>query len=132
MYPYDEDTNLNSENENTGDTEASDETNTEPSEDGSYRMVRPDAGKSFDARQDEEPEPETRHSHDPGYRDANYTSESEGPANYYSPSPSSQRKGGQAEEGAPRNAGGGHSGSLPGMCPGGRRLRRRDRQQPRG
>ena len=92
MYPYDEDTNLNSENENTGDTEASDETNTEPSEDGSYRMVRPDAGKSFDARQDEEPEPETRHSHDPGYRDANYTSESEGPANYYSPSPSSQRK----------------------------------------
>ena len=65
MYPYDEDTNLNSENENTGDTEASDETNTEPSEDGSYRMVRPDAGKSFDARQDEEPEPETRHSHDP-------------------------------------------------------------------
>ena len=92
MYPYDEDTNLNSENENTGDTEASDETNTEPSEDGSYRMVRPDAGKSFDARQDEEPEPETRHSHDPGYRDANYTSESEGPANYYSPSPSSKRK----------------------------------------
>ena len=92
MYPYDEDTNLNRENGNTGDTEASDETNTEPSEDGSYRMVRPDAGKSFDARQDEEPEPETRHSHDPGYRDANYTSESEGPANYYSPSPSSQRK----------------------------------------
>ena len=48
MYPYDEDTNLNSENENTGDTEASDETNTEPSEDGSYRPLVAVAGRRVD------------------------------------------------------------------------------------
>ncbi len=44
-------------------------------------MVKPDAGKSFDAAQDEA-------GRDPGYRDANYTSEGDGASapNFYSPS----------------------------------------------
>ena len=68
MYPYDENDNLNNENtENSGNSSV-------PSDDGSYRMVKPDAGKSFDAAQDESS------NHDPGYRDANYTSENTGPA----------------------------------------------------
>ena len=90
MYPYDENENRNenipgeenaaeeSVNENAanpdaGAAEASagcDNAAEEP--DGSYRMVKPDAGKSFDAKQR------------PCYRDANYTSE--GAANFYSPS----------------------------------------------
>ena len=76
MYPYDENDNLNNENtENSGNSSV-------PSDDGSYRMVKPDAGKSFDAAQDESS------NHDPGYRDANYTSEGEGAStpNFYSPS----------------------------------------------
>lgn len=76
MYPYDENDNLNNENtESSGNSSV-------PSDDGSYRMVKPDAGKSFDAAQDESP------NHDPGYRDANYTSEGEGAStpNFYSPS----------------------------------------------
>lgn len=76
MYPYDENDNLNNENtENSGNSSV-------PSNDGSYRMVKPDAGKSFDAAQDESS------NHDPGYRDANYTSEGEGAStpNFYSPS----------------------------------------------
>ena len=76
MYPYDENDNLNNENtENNGNSSV-------PSDDGSYRMVKPDAGKSFDAAQDESS------NHDPGYRDANYTSEGEGAStpNFYSPS----------------------------------------------
>ena len=90
MYPYDENENRNENipgeenaaeenvNENAanpdaGAAEASagcDNAAEEP--DGSYRMVKPDAGKSFDAKQR------------PCYRDANYTSE--GAANFYSPS----------------------------------------------
>ena len=76
MYPYDENDNLNNENtESSGNSSV-------PSDDGSYRMVKPDAGKSFDAAQDESS------NHDPGYRDANYTSEGEGAStpNFYSPS----------------------------------------------
>ncbi len=76
MYPYDENDNLNNENtENSGNSSV-------PSDDGNYRMVKPDAGKSFDAAQDESS------NHDPGYRDANYTSEGEGAStpNFYSPS----------------------------------------------
>ena len=76
MYTYDENDNLNNENtENSGNSSV-------PSDDGSYRMVKPDAGKSFDAAQDESS------NHDPGYRDANYTSEGEGAStpNFYSPS----------------------------------------------
>ena len=90
MYPYDENENRNENvpgeenaaeenvnenaaNLNDGAAEASagcDNAAEEP--DGSYRMVKPDAGKSFDAKQR------------PCYRDANYTSE--GAANFYSPS----------------------------------------------
>ena len=76
MYSYDENDNLNNENtESSGNSSV-------PSDDGSYRMVKPDAGKSFDAAQDESS------NHDPGYRDANYTSEGEGAStpNFYSPS----------------------------------------------
>ena len=93
MYPYDENTNLNNENETSQNTENT-EGGSAPSEDGSYRMVRPDAGKSFDERQASEGESSGGYEpeHDPGYRDANYTSESSAAPNYYSPSPSSQRK----------------------------------------
>ena len=90
MYPYDENENRNenvpgeenaaeeSVNENAanpdaGAAEASAACDNAAEEsDGSYRMVKPDAGKSFDAKQR------------PCYRDANYTSE--GAANFYSPS----------------------------------------------
>ena len=49
-------------------------------------MIRPDAGKSFDAS-----EKANETERDPGYRDANYTSENTGPAaNFYSTS--TQRK----------------------------------------
>ena len=87
MYPYDENNNFETnENETTSENTGSG-ADAEPSaEDGSYRMVRPDAGKSFDAS---ERAKETER--DPGYRDANYTSENTGPAaNFYSPS--TQRK----------------------------------------
>ena len=68
MYPYDENNSTsNSANGNPNETGAQ--------SDGSYRMAKPDAGKSFDARQSEP---------DPGYRDANYTSEGSG-ASFYSP-----------------------------------------------
>lgn len=92
MYPYDENTNLNSENETSQNAENT-EGGSAPSEDGSYRMVRPDAGKSFDATQEASGEDGggSQREHNPGYRDANYTSEGS-PSNYYSPSPSSQRK----------------------------------------
>ena len=84
MYPYD-DNNLNSENpspQNEGAENAPD--------DGSYRMVRPDAGRSFDERQARQQEGAQY------YRDANYTSENEGAAaaSFYSPS-SRRRQPGQ-------------------------------------
>ena len=75
MYPYDENNDLNNENNS--------ENNSTPSDDGSYRMTRPDAGKSFDASQNDTAEQPDR---DPGYRDANYTSETSGAPNFYSPS----------------------------------------------
>ncbi len=93
MYPYDENNNLNNENENI---EAGSESGS-ASEDGSYRMVRPDAGKSFDERQASESSEEkasssyTESKRDPCYRDASYTSEGSA-SNYYSPTPSNQRK----------------------------------------
>ena len=67
MYPYDENDNLNNENVNGPDGSSANECGGESSTapDGSYRMTRPDAGKSFDAREKS-----------PCYRDANYTSES--------------------------------------------------------
>ena len=84
MYPYD-DNNLNSENpspQNEGAENAPD--------DGSYRMVRPDAGRSFDEQQARQQEGAQY------YRDANYTSENEGAAaaSFYSPS-SRRRQPGQ-------------------------------------
>lgn len=87
MYPYDENNNFeNSENNGESFNTSSDSGSTS-SEDGSYRIVRPDAGKSFDAASSSSGEAER----DPGYRDANYTSETTGPAaNFYSPS--TQRK----------------------------------------
>ena len=64
MYPYDEEKNENVEENPAGS-------------DGSYRMTRPDAGKSFDARQEPEPGAGTgTPAGDPCYRDANYTRES--------------------------------------------------------
>ena len=81
MYPYDENNNFETnENETTSENTGSG-ADAEPSaEDGSYRMIRPDAGKSFDAS-----EKANETERDPGYRDANYTSENTGPAaNFYS------------------------------------------------
>ncbi len=77
MYPYDENDNLNNENVNGPDGSSANECGGESSTapDGSYRMTRPDAGKSFDAREKS-----------PCYRDANYTSESGSAPGYYSPS----------------------------------------------
>ena len=79
MYPYDEEKNENVEENPAGS-------------DGSYRMTRPDAGKSFDARQEPEPGAGTgTPAGDPCYRDANYTSESgSAGASFYSPA--TQRK----------------------------------------
>lgn len=68
MYPYDE-------NNSTNNSVNGNPVETGAQSDGSYRMAKPDAGKSFDARQSEP---------DPGYRDANYTSEGSG-ASFYSP-----------------------------------------------
>lgn len=89
MYPYDDNNNenLNSENENTSAGETS-------GEDGTYRIVRPDAGRSDSYEGEKE--------RDPGYRDANYTSQSgsANSANFYSPAsarkaqkPRKQRRG---------------------------------------
>ena len=90
MYPYDENNNLNNENENPESGAAPD------AGDGSYRISKPDAGKSFD-----------QHSYDPGYRDANYTSESDGGAgmNFYSPAqPRKEKKPRQPRRGMPAAA----------------------------
>ena len=94
MYPYDENNNLYNENDSsqTENSAAADDTSasgdTSPAEDGSYRIVKPDAGRSYDERESSYSMPER----DPGYRDANYTSQSDtgASANFYSPA--TQRK----------------------------------------
>ena len=90
MYPYDDNNNNNLNNENE-DVSAS-----ENDSDGSYRMTRPDAGRSFDAKE---------RGQDPCYRDANYTSEN-GSAGYYSPTPPSRpdKKSKKARRGMPAAA----------------------------
>ena len=99
MYPYDDEKNLYDENNGGQSGDSADEDGSVPadetvasespasSEDGSYRIVRPDAGRSY--------EEESRYGkpeRDPGYRDANYTSQSDtgASANFYSPA--TQRK----------------------------------------
>ena len=99
MYPYDDEKNLYDENNGGQSGDIADEDGSVPAdetvasespasaEDGSYRIVRPDAGRSY--------EEESRYGkpeRDPGYRDANYTSQSDtgASANFYSPA--TQRK----------------------------------------
>ena len=99
MYPYDDEKNLYDENNGGQSGDSADEDGSVPAdetvasespasaEDGSYRIVRPDAGRSY--------EEESRYGkpeRDPGYRDANYTSQSDtgASANFYSPA--TQRK----------------------------------------
>ena len=102
MYPYDEDNNLNSEN---NENNAKGENGSGSGEEGSYRMVRPDAGKSFDAKQDSA-------GSGPCYRDANYTSEDGASGGYYSPTP--QRK---EKESKPKKARRGMSaGAIVALC----------------
>lgn len=84
MYPYDDEKNLYDENNGGQSGDSADEDGSVPAdetvasespasaEDGSYRIVRPDAGRSY--------EEESRYGkpeRDPGYRDANYTSQSD-------------------------------------------------------
>ena len=91
MYPYDD-------NPETGRPEgaAGENSSASPAEDGSYRMTRPDAGRSFDEKQSD-----TDGARGPCYRDANYTSENpDGPgasASFYSPAT-------QRRESKPRKA----------------------------
>jgi len=99
MYPYDDEKNLYDENNGGQSGDSADEDGSVPTdetaasespasaEDGSYRIVRPDAGRSY-----EEESHYGKPERDPGYRDANYTSQSDtgASANFYSPA--TQRK----------------------------------------